>query len=148
MVIRSLILCALLASASAAAVPLDQPFTLAYGQETDVGDVGVRLGFPGPVDESRCPYGVLCFWEGDAGVHLWIERPGAPREEFVLHTYRVWDQFLDFGAWRVTLLQVEPYPVFGEPIDPEAYVATFEVTAIDPVPAALTSWSALKSRYR
>ncbi len=138
-----------LAAPPAAAVPYDLPFVLGVGQSVDVGDEGVRVGFTRVTGESRCPSGVVCFWPGDAEALLWIELPRRLPESFVLHTYYDFTRAMEFGAWRVELVQVAPYPVWNAPpFDPDCYVVTLRVQRTGAVELVPTAWGAVKARYR
>lgn len=136
-----------LAAPAVAQIPFGQPFDLAVGADATVG--GLRIGFTEVPSDSRCPLGAWCFWEGDAATSLWLLRPGAPAEDFVLHTTTNFgmETSHDFGDVTVALLAVVPYPVLDQPIDPATYVVTLVATE-NGVGVAPLTWSALKASYR
>ena len=105
-----------------------QQVKLAVGASAKVGDVTV--GFGKITQDSRCPTGAVCVWEGQAIASLWAS-PAARNfaEQFEL-TLRAGHPDLATKAilgHRFTLLQVEPHPAIGTHIDPEQYVITVEV---------------------
>jgi hypothetical protein len=65
---------------------LDEAFVLQVGQEAELADDGLRVGFTAVREDSRCPPGVQCFWEGVATAALWAEKTGHPRSELLLAT--------------------------------------------------------------
>ncbi len=142
------LLASMLPAPAAEAALFDWPFILRFGDAKPVGLDGLMVGFEGVQVESRCPIGVFCVWEGDAECLLWMQPPGGEAEYFALHTYHVWDQHHDVGPYRMILLEVEPYPVFGEPIAPQDYFVTVLVTDYGPVDGDDPSWGAIKSLYR
>lgn len=76
------------------------------------------------VEDSRCPIGVDCVWEGDAIAHLTVRGGGAPEETLALSL----DE-RSTGAARgleLKLTAVDPAPRAGTQIDPAAYRATVE----------------------
>ncbi len=107
--------------------PFAEPFTLNIGESIQIGDDEVLVGFAEILSDSRCPVGVWCFWEGDAAADLWVQYPGEEPQGFVLHTHGGFDQCLEIGIHTVCLEQVDPYPVYPDPIDPDSYLVTMVV---------------------
>ena len=142
-------LAVLLCATTVPAEDYDMPFILGSGESVAVGPDGLVGGFDQIATDSRCPADAYCFWPGDAETVLFAERPAFAVEFFTLHTYYDWDHTTVLGAWRVTLLQVSPYPQSsGVPIPPETYRVTLEVSLLEPVGFEPTSWGAAKARYR
>ncbi len=126
-----LLACSSPASSSGTA-GLGESFRLAPGESTLVeGALDVR--FDRVTNDSRCATDVVCITGGDATVHVTVKAgPGrGPERQFELHTGpdRQPSQ-VEVGSNRVlSLLALEPLPRSTEPIAPEAYRATFRVTA-------------------
>jgi hypothetical protein len=133
---------------SVAAVPSSAgPFDLKVGQSIEVGPDGLTVGFDRVAGDSRCPIGVLCIWEGDAAVAMWAQSDSHERMDFELHTHAFFDQHsVDFHGYVITLLLVEPYPVYEHPIPPESYSVKFIVSS-DLAPVEETTWGRIKSLY-
>ena len=129
-------------------VHLEEPFTLGPGQSAELIDGDLYFVFTGILDDTRCPEGVWCWWEGDAAAAVDGDLPGEVQIECVLHTFYDYDQFCAMGCYEVHLLEVAPYPVFGDPpIDPDEYLATFMI--IDPaIDVTTRAWGAVKVLYR
>ena len=66
------------------------------------------------LEDSRCPKGVVCVWEGEVAVHLGVEPAGGDREELILT--RRWHGKPDaratgaVGGYLIRLETVNPYP--------------------------------------
>ena len=54
-------------------IPVPSEFTLAVGKHVTIAPDQVEIGFRKVDGDSRCPTNVLCFWEGAAGVQLWLK---------------------------------------------------------------------------
>lgn len=106
-------------------IPLGREFTLAPGQSAVVDD-DLRLTLKSVTDDSRCPVDVTCVWEGDAKVSVEVITP-APRAEHDLHTSARDGREAKHGAYRITLVKLEPAPRSTATISPGDYRATFVV---------------------
>jgi len=113
------------ATPSGEKIPLGREFTLAVGQSAVVDD-DVRLTLKSVADDSRCPVDVTCVWEGDAKVSVEVITP-TPRAEHELHTSSRFDREAKHGAYRVTLVKLEPAPRSTTTISSGDYRATFVV---------------------
>ena len=143
----TILLLAFLALPAQAGLPFGAPFVLGVGEAAQIGDAELSVGFEGIASDSRCPMGVLCFWEGDAVAELWLALPGEAAQHFVLHTYYDYDQMIELGAYVISLQLVTPYPDIIVPIDPATYQVTLVVERA-PVPVTEASWGVLKALYR
>ena len=113
------------ATPSGEKIPLGREFTLAVGQSAVVGD-GVRLTLKSVTDDSRCPVDVTCVWEGDAKVSVEVITP-SPRAQHELHTTGRESHEAKHGAYRVTLVKLEPAPRSTVTISSSDYRATLVV---------------------
>ena len=113
------------ATPSGEKIPLGREFTLAVGQSAVVGD-DVRLTLKSVTDDSRCPVDVTCVWEGDAKVMVEVITP-SPRAQHELHTSAREGGEAKHGAYRVTLVKLEPAPRSTVTISSSDYRATFVV---------------------
>ena len=103
---------------------------LEVDEEVQVPGTVLRVAFLGVESDSRCPTGVVCVWEGDAAVQLGLTAGSGPTHLHVLHT-TLEPRSVDFGGVRVTLVEAAPWPVDGQPTDPDAYVVTLRVEPIE-----------------
>jgi hypothetical protein len=84
----------------------------------------VTIRFREVTEDSRCPSNVVCVWEGNGQVALTLSTPGDARET-LLNTASE-PRRIEFAGIAIALASLAPYPS-GDPVDPGAYVATFEV---------------------
>ncbi|MCH7548465.1 MAG: hypothetical protein IH969_02840 [Candidatus Krumholzibacteriota bacterium] len=138
-----------LAVGAHAGVDLDVPFMLGVGESVTVDD-RLMVAFNGIDGDSRCPSGVECIWEGDASAGMWARDGARDITSFTLHTAGSLTKSQDVGRYRVTLLAVDPFPVYPQPIDPNNYVITVVVTLGDAdiiSPTTVSTWGAIKALY-
>ena len=122
-------------------VPFEEVFTLAYGESYLVRPEKIEIGFSELLTESRCPLDVYCKWQGLARIQLWLHHPGqdtiylepfiygyVSKENTAAH------KSVYSRKYRVTLLQLDPYPSSHtvQPV-PADYEARLSV-ALNPVP--------------
>ena len=111
-------------------VAFDTEFTLSVHDMVVVHGTNVLIFFESVTEDSRCPTGVQCPWEGNAAVRLELSSQMAefapqPR---VLNT-AVEPRATDFMEINIRLVEVTPYPnAAGPPIDPASYVVKLIVT--------------------
>jgi hypothetical protein len=108
---------------------LGETLVLTPGQEVRAGGI-LRLGFHQVLGDSRCPTDVVCVWAGNAEVQIGLALGMAPTHPFVLNTIDH-PAAVEFGGYRVTLLNLTPYPRSPLRIDPADYRAHLRVDAID-----------------
>jgi hypothetical protein len=137
----AILLLAVLATAVAASL-LEIP----VGESRPV-DGNLTVGFDNVTSDGRCPVGLYCFWEGDAACTMWATLTDGSRYEFALHTSAMFEGTKEVGIYTITLVRLDPYPVFGIPRDPGAYVSTVIVTTPGLTPVEETSWGRIKSLY-
>jgi len=123
------------------------PFTLKAGESKIVQGLNVTVGFTNVPTDSRCPSSVVCIWEGDAAVFMWLQEPGEERVEFNVHTSMHFGPSRVVNGYSVFLVDVVPYPVYGGDIDPADYVATIDVTRAPTVPTEAATWGRVKALY-
>ncbi len=97
-------------------IQLDEQFWLKFGESKLVQSEQLEIGFDKVFTDSRCPEDVICIWEGAAEIELWLLKssidttflsvtiPGFITAESEHH---VSTDTLDY---RITLLQLDPYP--------------------------------------
>jgi len=144
-----LVTVALLAAVAAATAQpsVGKPFDLKVGESQTVGSHGLIVGFGEMLGDSRCPTGLLCFWEGDAVAQLWADQPGESLQDFQLHTFRDFKWKATYGDYEITLIRISPYPVHESTIPPGDYLVTVLVDG-GPAPAEASTWGRIKGMYR
>ena len=115
------------APAGAAPTAAGTEIRLQAGQSTRVDAASLEIAFTGVAADSRCAKGETCIWEGSATVHLTVMGAEGARE-LDLHTAaRSGPSAAAYGEWAIHLVALEPFPVVGRGIAPDAYVATLRV---------------------
>ena len=93
-----------------------------YGESTHIQDKDISIKFYGVGGDSRCPIGVRCVWEGNAEIFLEIKD-----ETYSLNT-SLEPKEVYTSNYKIELISVIPYPVYGENIEVEDYTIQLLVT--------------------
>lgn len=72
------------------------------------------------INDSRCPEGVTCIWQGEARVHLLFEKPFV--ENIELSTYNKLKDTI--SNYEIQLIDVQPYPEIGKEVKLNEYSVT------------------------
>lgn len=118
------------------------PNSLELGESASV-TVGSLVQYPGMtltvlsvLEDSRCPFGRVCIWEGNARVSLQIEPEGGSPLQFELTLHGGQPELAEttLAGFRIKLLQLEPVrqPAADE-LSPK-YTVTVVVNAAPPKP--------------
>ena len=103
---------------------------LRINQETRIDSAAIRLNlkFLSVVEDSRCPVGVNCIWEGNARVRLQINLSTTNNnsEIFELST-NLEPQSIQIEDYEIKILDLIPSPKVDLKIEPENYTATFTI---------------------
>lgn len=100
-----------------------EPFTLAPGESASFE--GVRVQFTGVSGDSRCPADAVCIQGGDALVHVRVT--AGFTAAYDLHTGDSTRASATHGAFRISLVDLQPYPFSSRTIQPGEYRATLTV---------------------
>jgi len=101
---------------------------LGVGESAQVAPVTVT--FVGVTDDSRCPKGVTCIWEGDALVELRVRREdGGAAVTLSLHANPRFTQEATAAGVRVRLVRIDPYPEADHPIEAGDYRVVLSLVA-------------------
>lgn len=107
-------------------VKLGVEFKLGVGKSAAVKGEGLEIKFLSVAEDSRCPRGVDCIWEGNAKVRLRLKRARRPPAEIELNTNTEPQRSAAHG-YEIRLTDLSPYPKANEPVDNKSYVASLEV---------------------
>lgn len=110
-------------------VNLGEEFKLGVGKSAAVKGEGLGIEFVAVAEDSRCPQGVDCIWEGNAKVRLRLTRGGGAPAEIELNT-NLEPQRSAAHGYEVRLTGLSPYPKANEPVDKKSYVASLEVRKV------------------
>jgi len=92
---------------------------LGEGQSAELGASGspgaVVVTFRGVTSDSRCPRNVQCVWAGEVVVRLTYAGGATGELSLTLPGSEAAPAAADAGRYRISLLEVTPYPIHGEP---------------------------------
>ena len=75
------------------------------------------------LNDSRCPIGVYCFWEGNATVRLKYQKYDSKPVIFDLNTHKEFSSDTIIDRYKFTLLGLTPYPIAHQIIAQRDYKA-------------------------
>jgi hypothetical protein len=105
--------------------------TLRINQENRIDSVaiGLNLKFLSVIEDSRCPIGVDCIWEGNARVQIqiWLDGKTGDSQIFELNT-NLELQSVRIQGYEIKIIDLIPKPKVDLKIEPENYTAIFTVT--------------------
>ena len=109
-----------------------EEFSLHYGQRIALEKGCLILTFKALAEDSRCPVGAVCVWQGNARVVIDAWNPcssvaAGSREDLSLNT-TLDPKEIAFGKYRVKLVNVSPYPILNEEHPAGQYVIQLVVT--------------------
>lgn len=103
---------------------------LHVGQSFMIPEEGYTVTFDKVTEDSRCPIGLMCFWEGDGATKMTIRHQTVSVQNCTLHT-TLDPKSINFGKFFMRLKNLDPYPKWRVQIDPRTYVATVEIDWAD-----------------
>ena len=95
------------------------------GEEKKIGDL--LIAFEGVAEDSRCPEGVVCVWQGNARAHFSATDRGGNRVEFELNT-GLQPRAYRFCGYTIKLEKLVPHPHVNRETKVDEYVATLFVS--------------------
>jgi hypothetical protein len=107
--------------------PTDAKIVLAVGESFGVPETSLVITFEAVEEDSRCPVGTRCLWEGDAAIRIRLGGPDIRTAAYTLHTNERFERTITHGQLRVALAALAPYPAAGEKVKPDQYRVTLEV---------------------
>lgn len=107
---------------------LEKPFSLQAGEQMQAASApDMIVHFTQVTEDSRCPKGVNCVWEGEAVAELVLGKMGT---DTLALTYRPGREEAALGrasGYSFRLLEVNPYPEKGQSIEKENYEIVLEI---------------------
>jgi hypothetical protein len=107
---------------------LDQEFKLEYGQEVAVKGQELSVKFDAVLEDSRCPTGVNCVWEGDAKILIGAREATSEALKLELHTNGRFNQAGAYRQYVIRLVALDPHPKADVENEQKDYVATLLIT--------------------
>lgn len=106
---------------SGESIRLGIPFDLPLEKEVLLQGGGLSIILKEVLEDSRCPLGVACFWEGRVVLRIVVEKQGE-REGFTVTLHPADFPHVErWGTYRFTFLDLEPEREGEVEIPPRAY---------------------------
>jgi hypothetical protein len=102
---------------------INETINLSYKECLEDKTEGIFLCLDSIVGDSRCPVGVMCFWEGNAEVRFTFGKYNDKSVTFSLNTSGIFRRDTILSGYKISLTELSPYPVFGHRIDQKDYRA-------------------------
>jgi hypothetical protein len=109
--------------------PLGNEFRIGVGDKAVIGKEKLTVSFVSVLEDSRCPRGVNCVWQGNAKISIEIKVKGEKPATVDLNTTLV-PREADSQGYRISLVDLTPQPGEGEANNPADYRATLKVTKL------------------
>jgi hypothetical protein len=106
---------------------LGSSFDLRFGERSTLAGESLTLTFVDVLEESRCPAGVQCIWEGNARVGVKAEKPPSRPATLALNTSGRYDREATYQGYRVQLLTLLPHPAHGQTLQATDYCANLKI---------------------
>ncbi len=112
---------------------LNRPFALGINDKACNLDQNICVTMDSVYDDSRCPEGVNCIWEGNAKMRFKVT---TAKKSHVLYldtqpTSNIYHNDTIVGGYRVTLNQLSPHPVADNPIKLSDYAAEIQISSVN-----------------
>ena len=107
---------------------LGQAFDIKVGQEATISSQQLSLKFLSVSEDSRCPQGTNCIWEGNAKVNIQLTSQSQISDTVELNTAMSLPSEATFLNYNISLLDLQPYPLAGSTIQQSEYIATVSVS--------------------
>ena len=109
---------------------LNNPIILAAGSCAGDQQSHTYICFESALNDSRCPEGVECFWEGNAQARFKFVKSNEIPIFFILDTHPGFTTDTIVGGYKITLKTLSPYPVYGKIILPKDYKAEIQIEKV------------------
>jgi len=107
---------------------LGEAFDIKVGQKASIFSQQLTLKFLSVSEDSRCPQGTICMWEGNGKVNIELTLTGQTLYVAELNTAMSLKSEATYRSYKISLLDLQPYPSEGSTIQQTDYIATIRVT--------------------
>ena len=87
-----------------------EEITLRVGEHRFLARQGVEVGFERVASDSRCPARVVCIWEGEASLELWLRRVVGSRDFVRISMPGSQPRSVETADYRLSALALAPDP--------------------------------------
>jgi hypothetical protein len=109
--------------------PLDDVFELKCKEIRNNNETGIHISLDSVLNDSRCPKGVICIWEGNARVRfIYSKNVQDTRFELNTHGSLSFPSDTVIDGYRIELIDLNPYPEAGKIIPQSEYRAEIKIT--------------------
>ena len=109
---------------------LYQDVKLKVGQQAFIKGENLTITFVNVVEDSRCPIGLECFWEGNGKIVLDVKKSDSPPASLSLNT-SLEPRRSAYLNYLITFKALDPYPHRDTRINERDYLATVIVSRYD-----------------
>lgn len=109
---------------------LDNAIIIQKGDCAGDQNEGNYICFVRVTEDSRCPEGVVCIWQGNARAEFRYSGSGNEPVVFGLNTYAGFTTDTIIGDYKFTLKNVTPYPSVTRIFEPGGYKAQIEIQKV------------------
>jgi hypothetical protein len=109
---------------------LGEAVTLKIAESGKLATNDLTITFKAVTSDSRCPRGVHCVVAGEADVVLTVEQ-GASRHDITVTVGAGAANEATVEPYKIQILKLDPYPVFGQTIEDADRVIELQVDRID-----------------
>lgn len=102
---------------------LNDTIALSYKDCLNESSDHFSVCFDSVINESRCPLGVVCFWQGNATARFKFEKYNQKPIFFELNTFRSFTNDTIIDDYKFTLIDLLPYPSIDYQIKLKDYKA-------------------------
>jgi len=103
-------------------VKFDSPFKMTQKKGVEFENDDLKILFDKITEESRCPEGTTCVWEGQVKVQLTVKTKGGSQQVEIIRKGKQKENVMEkVGNHTIYLMAVNPYPKSGEKISQEDY---------------------------
>ena len=107
---------------------LGQAFDIKVGQEASISSQQLTLKFLSVSEDSRCPQETNCIWEGNGKVNIELTATGQKSYVVELNTAMSLEAEATYLNYKISLLDLQPYPSAGRTIQRSEYIVTVRVS--------------------
>ncbi|MGD8371478.1 MAG: hypothetical protein PVF44_04715 [Syntrophobacterales bacterium] len=107
---------------------LGQAFDINVGQVATISPQQLSVKFLSVSEDSRCPKGTNCIWEGNGKVNIQLTSQSQTSETVELNTSMSLPSEATYLTYNISLLDLKPYPLAGSTIQQSEYIATVSVS--------------------
>lgn len=107
-------------------VKMNEEFALGVNQQVFVNTEDLMIEFSSVLEDSRCPVGVNCIWEGNAKIQIKVSKSKVETAVFELNT-SLEPKNISFQDYKIHFVGLEPRPKAEAHTKKEDYSATLSL---------------------